>query len=62
MAEVAALRSAIPMTVSKKVPLSDGLTGPLLPSSIPYVLELSRRATPEAIQASVARWKTLFSE
>jgi len=35
---------------------------PLLPSSIPYVLELSRRATPEAIQASVARWKTLFSE
>jgi sugar phosphate isomerase/epimerase len=35
---------------------------PLLPSSIPYVLELSRRATPEAIQVSVARWKTLFSE
>jgi sugar phosphate isomerase/epimerase len=34
---------------------------PLLPSSTPYVLELSRRATPEAIKASVARWKTLFS-
>jgi sugar phosphate isomerase/epimerase len=35
---------------------------PLLPSSIPHVLELSRDATPEAIKASVARWETLFTE
>jgi len=35
---------------------------PLLSSSIPYVLELSRNATPEAIRSSVARWNTLFSE
>lgn len=35
---------------------------PLLPSSISYVLELSRNATPEAIRSSVARWNTLFSE
>jgi len=35
---------------------------PILSSSLPYVLELSRKATPETIRASVARWKTLFSE
>jgi sugar phosphate isomerase/epimerase len=35
---------------------------PLLPSSMPYVLELSRKATAEAIQASVARWKNLFPQ
>lgn len=34
---------------------------PLLPSSLPYVLELSRDATPEAIKAAAARWKTLFT-
>jgi hypothetical protein len=34
---------------------------PLLPSSLPYVLELSRDATPEAIQAAVDRWKSLLS-
>ena len=33
---------------------------PLLPSSIPYVLELSREATPDAITASAARWRDLF--
>ena len=32
---------------------------PLLPSSLPYVLELSSQATPAAIQAAVAKWKTL---
>ena len=31
----------------------------LLPSSLPYVLELSSHATPAAIQAAVAKWKTL---
>jgi len=35
---------------------------PILSSSLPYVLELSRKATPETIRASVARWKSLFSE
>jgi sugar phosphate isomerase/epimerase len=35
---------------------------PLLPSSIPYVLELSRNATTEAIEASITRWKSLFSQ
>jgi sugar phosphate isomerase/epimerase len=35
---------------------------PLLPSSISYVLELSRHASPEAISSSVIRWKSLFSE
>jgi sugar phosphate isomerase/epimerase len=35
---------------------------PLLPPSIPYVLELSSKATPAAIQAAVARWKTLFPQ
>ena len=34
---------------------------PLLPSSLPYVLELSSRATPEAIQAAVTKWKILFA-
>ena len=34
---------------------------PLLPSSLPYVLELSSRATPEAIQVAVTKWKTLFA-
>lgn len=34
---------------------------PLLPSSLPYVLELSREASPEAIRNSAARWKSLFS-
>lgn len=33
---------------------------PLLPSSLPYVLELSRGSTPEAIKSSVARWNSLF--
>ncbi len=33
---------------------------PILPSSIPYVLELSPRAKPEAILAAAARWNTLF--
>jgi hypothetical protein len=32
---------------------------PLLPSSLPYVLELSSQATPAAIQAAVAKWKPL---
>ena len=32
---------------------------PLLPSSLPYVLELSSRATPTAIQVAVAKWKIL---
>lgn len=35
---------------------------PLLPSSIPYVLELSREASPEAIMAAAARWKSLSSQ
>jgi sugar phosphate isomerase/epimerase len=35
---------------------------PLLPSPLPYVLELSREASPQAIAASVARWKSLFSQ
>ena len=34
---------------------------PLLPSSLPYILELSSGATPEAIRASVDRWKSLFT-
>ena len=34
---------------------------PLLPSSLSYVLELSSRATPEAIQVAVTKWKTLFA-
>jgi len=33
---------------------------PLLPSSLPYILELSSRSKPEAIRAAVARWNTLF--
>jgi sugar phosphate isomerase/epimerase len=33
----------------------------LLPSSLPYVLELSRDATPASIKVAVDRWKTLFS-
>jgi len=33
---------------------------PLLPSSLPYILELSSKAAPSAIQAAVARWKNLF--
>jgi len=33
---------------------------PLLPSSLPYILELSSKATPSAIQTAVARWKTFF--
>lgn len=35
---------------------------PILPSSIPHVLELSRNAAPEAIRTAVARWKSLFPE
>jgi len=35
---------------------------PLLPPSITYVLELSSKATPAAIQAAVTRWKTLFPQ
>jgi sugar phosphate isomerase/epimerase len=35
---------------------------PLLPSSFPWVLELSRRATPSSIRAAVSRWKSLFSQ
>lgn len=34
---------------------------PLLPSSATYVLELSSEAEPEAIRASVARWRSLFN-
>ena len=34
---------------------------PLLPSSLPYVMELSSKATPEAIRAAVTKWKTLFA-
>jgi len=33
---------------------------PLLPSSLPYILELSSKARPLAIQNAVARWKTFF--
>lgn len=33
---------------------------PILPSSIPYVLELSPRAKPGAILAAAERWNTLF--
>jgi hypothetical protein len=32
---------------------------PLLPASLPYILELSPRAKPEAIRAAAAKWKTL---
>jgi sugar phosphate isomerase/epimerase len=35
---------------------------PHLPSSLPYVLELSSRASPEAIRAAVSRWKSLLSK
>lgn len=35
---------------------------PLLPSSLPFVLELSREATPGAIMASAARWKSHFAQ
>ena len=34
---------------------------PLLPSSLPYILELSPSAKPDAIRASVERWKSLFT-
>ena len=34
---------------------------PLLPSSLPYILELSPSAKPEAIRNSVERWKSLFT-
>lgn len=34
---------------------------PLLPSSLPYILELSPKASPEAIRTAAARWNTLFS-
>jgi sugar phosphate isomerase/epimerase len=33
---------------------------PLLPSSIAYTLELSRKASPESIRAAVARWRQTF--
>jgi sugar phosphate isomerase/epimerase len=33
---------------------------PLLPSSLPYVLELSSRSQPEAIRSAVERWKSQF--
>jgi sugar phosphate isomerase/epimerase len=33
---------------------------PLLPSSLLYVMELSSKATPEAIRGAVTKWKTLF--
>lgn len=33
---------------------------PLLPSSLPYILELSSKAKPEAIISAVDRWKSLF--
>jgi len=33
---------------------------PLLPSSLPYILELSSSATSQAICTSVERWKSLF--
>jgi len=33
---------------------------PLLPSSLPYILELSSSSKPEAIMASVSKWKELF--
>lgn len=35
---------------------------PLLPSSLPYVLELSPRARADAIGSAVARWNTLFTQ
>jgi sugar phosphate isomerase/epimerase len=34
---------------------------PLLPPSLPYILELSSKSNPEAIIASVNRWNALFS-
>lgn len=34
---------------------------PHLPSSLPYILELSPKAAPDAIRAAVGRWKTLFN-
>lgn len=33
---------------------------PLLPSSLPYILELSSKSKPEAIMAAVERWKSQF--
>lgn len=33
---------------------------PLLPSSLPYILELSPKALPEQIRAAADRWNTLF--
>ena len=34
---------------------------PLLPSSLPYILELSAKATPTAIRAAVDRWNFTFN-
>jgi sugar phosphate isomerase/epimerase len=33
---------------------------PLLPSSLPYILELSSRSQPDAIRAAVVRWNSRF--
>jgi sugar phosphate isomerase/epimerase len=33
---------------------------PLLPSSLPYILELSPKASPEAIRAAASHWKSRF--
>jgi hypothetical protein len=33
---------------------------PLLPSSLPYIMELSPSAQPEAIRMAAERWKSLF--
>jgi sugar phosphate isomerase/epimerase len=35
---------------------------PILPAGMPYVLELSRYATPDEINASVIRWNSLFNK
>lgn len=35
---------------------------PLLPSSLPYILELSPKASPEAIRTAADRWKSLFKQ
>lgn len=35
---------------------------PILPSSLPYILELSPKASPDAIRTAADRWKTLFKQ